>query len=58
MTSNDIEKVQILATTKDGKHILAISDNKLLIRLIVGECQFMMLKDDIFEECSLKEILE
>ncbi len=58
MTSNDIERVQIIATTKDNEHIMAISDDKVLIRCIVEWCQFFRLKDELFEDCSLKEIIE
>lgn len=58
MTTNDIKSVQIIATTKDGKHIMAVSDNTVLICMIAGMCQFVKLKDDILEQCSLKEIIE
>lgn len=58
MTSNDIERVQIIATTKDNEHIMTISDDKVLIRCIVEWCQFFRLKDELFEDCSLKEIIE
>jgi len=58
MTSNDIKSVQIIATTKDNKHILAVSDDKVLIRCIAECCKFAKLKDELFEQCSLKEIME
>ena len=58
MTSDDIKSVQIIATTKDGKHIMAVSDDKILIRCIAEWCKFIMLKEDVFEQCSLKEIME
>lgn len=58
MTSNDIKSVQIIATTKDGKHIMAVSDEKLLIWYISYCCKFVKLKDELFEQCSLKEIME
>ena len=58
MTSNDIERVQIIATTKDNEHIMTISDDKVLIRCIVEWCQFFKLKDELFEQCSIKEIIE
>jgi hypothetical protein len=31
MTSDDIKSVQIIAVTKEGKHIMAVSDEKPLI---------------------------
>ena len=58
MTSDDIKSVQIIATTKDGKHIMAVSDDKILIRCIAEWCKFVKLKDELFEQCSLKEIME
>ena len=58
MISDDIKSVQIIATTKDGKHIIAVSDDKILIRCIAEWCKFIKLKEDVFEQCSLKEIME
>lgn len=58
MTSDDIKSVQIIATTKDNKHILAVSDDRVLIRCIAEWCKFAKLKDELFEQCSLKEIME
>ena len=58
MTTNDIEKVQIIATTKEGKHILTVSDEKPLIWHIVSCCKFLKLKDELFEQCTLKELME
>lgn len=58
MTSNDIKQLQIIATTKDGQHCLAITDDTILIQFVASICKFRMLKDDMFEQVSLKEILE
>ena len=58
MTEKDIERVQIIATLKDGQHILAVSENSLLIRCIVSLCQFATLKKELFEQCSLRELME
>ena len=58
MTSDDIKSVQIIATTKDGKHIMAVSDERHLIWYIASCCKFVKLKDELFEQCSLKEIME
>ena len=58
MTSDDIKAVQIIATTKDGKHIIAVSDEKPLIRHIVSCCNVAKLKDELFKQCALKEIME
>jgi len=58
MTSDDIKSVQIIATTKEGKHIMAVSDEKPLILHIVSCCKFAKLKDELFEQCSLKELID
>ena len=58
MTSRDIEKVQILAIIKDGKYLMAISEDKFLIDAIVTFCQFARLKSELFEQCSLKELID
>lgn len=58
MTTDDIKSVQIIATTNDGRHILAMSDEKPLIWHIASCCKFVRLKDELFEQCSLKELLE
>lgn len=57
MTTADIKKVQILATTKDGQHIMAVSDDKVLIQCIASWCQFFKMKDELFEQCSIKELI-
>ena len=58
MTSDDIKSVQIIATTNDGKHIMAVSDDKILIRCIAEWCKFAKLKEELFEQCSLKDVME
>lgn len=58
MTSDNITKLQILATMDDGTHLMAITDDKILIRFVAELCQFVKLKEDLFEQCSLKELIE
>ena len=58
MTADDIKSVQIMATTKDGKHLIAVSDEKSLIWYVVASCKFIKLKDELFEQCSIKELME
>ena len=58
MTSDDIKSVQIIATTKDGKHIMAVSDEEPLIWHIAACCKFVKIKDELFKQCLLKEIME
>lgn len=57
MTARDIEKLQILAITKDGQHLMAVSDDRLIIDTVVSFCKFAKLKDEQFEQCSLKELM-
>lgn len=57
MTNDDITKVQIIAECKDGQHLISVSDDKILIRCIVECCKFMKLKEELFEQCSLKELI-
>ena len=58
MTSNDIKSVQIIATTNDGKHILAVSDEKPLIWHIAACCKFAKLKDELFASINMYSILK
>ena len=58
MTSNDIKQIQIIATTKDGQHLLATTDDAILIQFAASLCQFYKLKDDVFEQLPLKELVE
>lgn len=58
MTSDNITKLQILATIDDGTHLMAITDDKILIRFAAELCQFVKIKEDLFEQCSLKELVE
>ena len=58
MTSDNITKLQILATMDDGTHLMAITDDKILIRFVGELCQFVRLKEDLFDQCSLKELVE
>lgn len=58
LTSDNIKKVHIIATLDDGRHIMALSEDKMLIKVITSYCQFVKLKDDLFGQCSLKELME
>lgn len=58
MTSDDIKGVQIIATSKDGQRFLALSKDTILIRFIVSLCKFVKLKDDVFGEISLKDLMD
>lgn len=58
MTSDNITKVQIMATLDDGSHLMAVSEDKFLIKYIVGCCKFAKLREELFTQCSLKELIE
>lgn len=58
ITSNNIKSLQIIATLDDGQHLLAVSNDKILIREVVVICDFVKLKEELFAQCSLKEIMD
>lgn len=58
MTSDDIKSLQIIATCKDGQHLITTSSDKVLIACVTQWCKFMRLKDDAVAECSLKDFVE
>ena len=60
MTSDNIKKLQILAITDDekDKYLMATTDDKTLINVIVEFCLFAKLKNELFEQCSLKELIK
>lgn len=58
LTSDNIKKVQIIATLDDGTHLMAVSEDKFLIKTAVVTCKFAKLRDDLFTECSLKELMD
>lgn len=57
MTSRNIKKVQIIAEIDDGTHIIAISDNQILIDVIVSLCQFQRIDETQISEIPLTEII-
>ena len=58
MTSDDIKSLQIIATCKDGQHLITTSDDKVLIACVTQWCKFMLLKDDVLAECSIKDFVK
>lgn len=57
MTNKDIKSVQIIAETDDGTHIIALSDNRMLIDVIVSMCQFQRIDETQIRQVPLEEIL-
>lgn len=58
MTTNDIEKLQIVATTKDGEYLITTSSNRALIDLVATMYEFHKVKKELFEEYSLTELTD
>lgn len=58
MTTNDIEKIQILLCCKNGERLLGVTSDKILLNHIVGFVQFVQVDRDKFSEISIKELLE
>lgn len=58
MTNNDIKKIQIIAELNDGTHIIALSDNRMLIDVIVSLCQFHRIDETQISQVPLAEIIE
>lgn len=57
MTNNDIKKIQIIAELNDGTYIIALSDNRMLIDVIVSMCQFQRIDETQIGEIPLEEII-
>ena len=57
MSNNDIKKIQIIAELNDGTHIIALSDNRMLIDVIVSMCQFQRIDETQIGEIPLEEII-
>lgn len=58
MTNNNIKKLQIIAELNDGTHIIALTDNRMLIDVIVSMCQFQRIDETQIGEIPLAEIIE
>ena len=57
MTSDNIKKIQIIAEMDDGTHIIALSDNRMLIDVIVSLCQFQRIDETQIGQVTLAEII-
>ncbi len=58
MTTNDIEKLTIMATTKDGDYLISTSSSRPLIDLVAAMCEFHKVKKELFAEYSLTELTD
>ena len=58
MTTNDIEKAEILLCCKDGEKLLGVTDDKILLNFIAQYVQFIQIDEDKTETIQLCEIIK
>ena len=58
MTTNDIEKVEILLCFKDGERALGVTDDEFLLRCIAQYVKFIQLDEEKMGTVSLSEIIK
>lgn len=58
MTTNDIEKIQILLCCKNGEKLLGVTDDKILLNFIAQYVKFIQIDEDKTETIQLCEIIK
>lgn len=58
MTTNDIEKAEILLCCKDGEKLLGVTDDKILLNFITQYVKFIQIDEDKTETIPLCEIIK
>ena len=58
MTTNDIEKAEILLCCKNGEKLLGVTDDKILLNFIAQYVQFIQIDEDKTETIQLCEIIK
>ena len=58
MTTNDIEKAEILLCCKNGEKLLGATDDKILLNFIAQYVQFIQIDEDKTETIPLCEIIK
>lgn len=58
MTTNDIEKAEILLCFKDGERALGVTDDKILLNFIAQYVKFIQLDEEKVGEIPLSEIIK
>ena len=56
MTTNDIEKAEILLCFKNGERAVGVTDDKILLNFIVQYVKFLQLDEEKMGTVSLSEI--
>ena len=58
MTTNDIEKAEILLCCKDGEKLLGVTDDKILLNFIAQYVKFIQIDEDKTETIQSCEIIK
>ena len=58
MTTNDIEKAEILLCCSNGEKLLGITDDKILLNFIAQYVKFVQIDEEKTGEISLYEIIK
>ena len=58
MTTNDIEKAEILLCFKNGERALGVTDDKILLNFIAQFVKFIQLDEEKMGTVSLSEIIK
>ena len=58
MTTNDIEKAEILLCFKNGERALGVTDDKVLLNFIAQYVKFIQIDEEKVETISLSEIIK
>ena len=58
MTTNDIEKVEILLCFKNGERALGVTDDRVLLNFIAQYVKFVQLDEEKMGTVSLSEIIK
>ena len=58
MTTNDIEKAEILLSCKNGEKLLGVTDDKILLMFIAQYVKFIQINEEKVKTISLSEIIK
>lgn len=58
MTTNDIEKAEILLCCKNGEKLLGVTDDKILLSFIALHVKFVQIDEEKVETIPLSEIIK
>ena len=58
MTTNDIEKAEILLCCKNGEKLLGVTDDKVLLNFIAQYVKFVQIDEEMTEAIPLSEIIK